>query len=127
MGWLASDKEKIRKFLGYPPRSADVNLIQLAMTELQNTFPDAIATAQYHLAQLVKIQDALDSDRPYAATASHSNAGSSTDYYPGQKMGVSREEGARHVRELAELFPTLMVVRDVFALPRSGGARLRKS
>jgi hypothetical protein len=125
MPWLASDREKIRKFLGFRVTVNDIATIQASMDDVATVSAPAIDTAQYHLKELTKIQDALDSDRPYAATASYSNAGSSTDYYPGQKLGVSRSEGQRHVRELSQLL-NLVIRRDVFSV-EVRSAKLRRS
>jgi uncharacterized protein YoaH (UPF0181 family) len=120
MTWLDSDRERIRRFLGYSVNQAAVDRIQSAMNQMAGVSEDAIGTCQANLRELEKIWQQINETRPYAAAASYSTAGSSTDYYPGQRLGVLREEGRRYVNEVAEMLQ-LQVVRDVFAVNQVRG------
>ncbi|NJR63918.1 MAG: hypothetical protein HC769_37245 [Cyanobacteria bacterium CRU_2_1] len=126
MGWLSSDKEKIRKYLGYPVQAEYLSQIQTRMDNVAGLSADAVSTAQTSINELGKIWDSINSQRNYAAAASHSNSGSSTDYYRGEMMNNLRSEGQRHARELAELLG-LQVMRDVFATSSGGGSRIVRS
>ncbi|MBW4523459.1 MAG: hypothetical protein KME16_27960 [Scytolyngbya sp. HA4215-MV1] len=126
MGWLVSDREKIRRFLGYPVQAEALNQIQAKMDNVAGLSPDSVTTAQTLLNELGKVWDSINSQRPYAGSASHSNSGSSTDYYRGETMRTFREEGQRLARELAELLG-LQVMRDVFAVSSGGGSRIVRS
>jgi hypothetical protein len=126
MAWQDSDREKIRKYLGYSLVASSLATIQARQTEVETLSLDAIATAQGYLNELRKIEESLANKRNYAAAASHSTAGSSTDYFPGRTLGDLREEGSRYARELAELMG-LVVMRDIFAVAAAPAARLRRS
>jgi hypothetical protein len=126
MAWQDSDREKIRKYLGYSLVASSLATIQARQTEVETLSLDAIATAQGYLNELRKIEESLANKRNYAAAASHSTAGSSTDYFPGRTLGDLREEGSRYARELAELMG-LVVMRDIFAVSAAPSARLRRS
>jgi phosphoenolpyruvate carboxylase len=115
MVWQESDREKIRKYLGYRVASSDLSRITERQAEVENLSSEAVVTAQGFLNELRKIEESIATKRNYAAAASHSTAGSSTDYFPGRAMADLREEGGRYARELAELLG-LVVVRDVFEL-----------
>jgi hypothetical protein len=126
MAWQDSDREKIRKYLGYSLVASSLATIQARQTEVETLSLDAIATAQGYLNELRKIEESLANKRNYAAAASHSTAGSSTDYFPGRTLGDLREEGSRYARELADLMG-LVVMRDIFAVAAAPAARLRRS
>lgn len=126
MAWQSTDLERIRKYLGYPVRASSVQVIASRQTEVESISPDAVTTAQGFLNELRKIEETIASKRSYAAAASHSTAGSSTDYFPGRTLGDLREEGSRYARELAELMG-LVVMRDIFAVAAAPAARLRRS
>jgi hypothetical protein len=115
MAWQDGDREKIRKYLGYPVQASALATIQAQQTAIELLSVDAIATAQGFINELRKIEESIANKRNYAAAASHSTAGSSTDYFPGRAMGDLREEGSRYARELAELMG-LAVRRDIFAI-----------
>jgi hypothetical protein len=115
MAWQEGDREKIRKYLAYPLVASALAAIQARQTEVEALSLDAIATAQGYLNELRKIEESIASKRNYAAAASHSTAGSSTDYFPGRAMADLREEGSRYARELAALLG-LVVQRDIFAV-----------
>jgi hypothetical protein len=126
MAWQDSDREKIRKYLGYPLVAGSLGTIQARQTEVETLSSDAVVTAQGFLNELRKIEETIASKRSYAAAASHSTAGSSTDYFPGRTLGDLREEGSRYARELAELMG-LVVMRDIFAVQAAPAGRLRRS
>lgn len=121
-GWLSGDRERIRRFLGY--QVGQLNQIDTQMGYLSGVSIDSVATCRALLTELQKIWEQLNSDRPYAATISHSNSGSSTDFMPGMKLQVSRQEGRRLARELAETLG-LIVWRDVFASSGGGSQMVR--
>jgi cell division septum initiation protein DivIVA len=126
MAWQSTDLERIRKYLGYPVVASSVQAIASRQTEVESISPDAVTTAQGFLNELRKIEETIAGKRSYAAAASHSTAGSSTDYFPGRTLGDLREEGSRYARELAELMG-LIVMRDIFAVAAAPSARLRRS
>jgi hypothetical protein len=126
MGWQESDREKIRKYLGYRVLSSDLGLITERQVAVESLSPEAVVTAQAFLNELRKIEESIASKRNYAAAASHSTAGSSTDYFPGRAMGDLREEGSRYARELAEIMG-LVVMRDIFAVNASPAGRMYRS
>jgi cell division septum initiation protein DivIVA len=126
MAWQSTDLERIRKYLGYPVAASSVQAIASRQTEVESISPDSVTTAQGFLNELRKIEETIAGKRSYAAAASHSTAGSSTDYFPGRTLGDLREEGSRYARELAELMG-LVVMRDIFAVAAAPSARLRRS
>ncbi len=122
--WLDSDNERIRKYLGFPVTAASKTRIQGAQNTVAGVSTDAIATCQTYLRELDKIWQQINETRPFAGVASYSTSGSSTDYYPGQRMAVQRAEGRRYVSEVAELLE-LPIIRDVFVEPRSNNQMIR--
>jgi len=126
MAWQSTDLERIRKYLGYPVRASTVQEIGTRQNEVESISPDAVTTAQGFLHELRKIEETIASKRSYAAAASHSTAGSSTDYFSGRTLGDLREEGSRYARELAELMG-LVVIRDIFAVQAAPVGRLLRS
>lgn len=124
MPWLSTDKEKIRKFLGFPVQTRAIQNIQDRMDDVQTISPDSVTTAQEYLTTLTSINTAVNSGRDTAAIADLANT-SATSYFRGENLKVQREEGQRIARELAELLG-LVVYRDVFAVSnQSQGRRVR--
>jgi phosphoenolpyruvate carboxylase len=126
MAWQDGDRERIRKYLGYKVQQSAIAQIEARQTEVESISSDAVTTAQGYLNELRKIEESLASKRNYAAAASHSTAGSSTDYFPGRAMADLREEGTRYARELAELLG-LVVTRDIFAVDVAPVGRMMRS
>jgi len=123
MGLLASDKERIRKYLGYPLDTTQLGRIQERM-DIVDAY-GATDTVRQYLMQLDKIALQIDETRPFAAIAATSNAASSTTYMPGGRMNDLRTEGRRYVQMLSSTLE-LHIMRDYFG-SNSGGSSLVRS
>lgn len=115
MSWNDLDRERIRKYLGYPVTAAALNLIQSKQAAISAIGGDAaIGSVQQWLMELTTIERQLNETRPFAGVATYSTAGSSTDYFFGQRMSSLREEARRYVNLVASTLE-LQIYDDYFS------------
>lgn len=124
MAWLQNDRDRIRKYLCYPLTEYSLAQIQNRMSAVNALSTEAVNQAQAYLRELADVETQINSKRDYAGTSSYSTSGSSTDYFQGETLRTLRSEGARIIRELADLLQ-LQVMRDFFAVRSSGSKVVR--
>lgn len=124
-----SDRELLRRFLGFSMSDVALNVIQQRMGYVESVGgEDAIVTVQQMLDELVKINNKLNSTRDVAGVADEAIADEDTptdkSYYRGEQMKTLRDEGKRLVREVSETM-SLSVYRHVFDVSQSTSLTVR--
>ena len=113
MSFVDSDRESIRKYLGFPPTQPFRNQIAQRCLELEQMGDEVVATVRSLIRELVKIDREISDARPFASQSFQSSAGGTRQYFPGERLNSLKGEGRRLVMELSATLQ-LHVHRDIY-------------
>ncbi|EKU98467.1 hypothetical protein Lepto7375DRAFT_7754 [Leptolyngbya sp. PCC 7375] len=123
--FTSTDKETIRRYMGYPVDQASIQRIQTRCATVESISPQAVATAQTLLRALERLGKQLAQATPFASQTFSSNAGGTNQYLPGQRLEPLKAEVRRQVQELSTLLQ-LNIYRDIYAVP-TANAQVRRA
>jgi hypothetical protein len=112
--FTATDKEAIRRYMGYPVDQASIDRIQTRCAAVESLSAQSVVTAQTILRALERLDKQLTQATPFAAQTFSSNAGGTNQYLPGQRLEPIKAEARRQIQELSTLLQ-LNVYRDIYA------------
>lgn len=116
-----TEKEQIRRYLGYPNQEGHLEAIADATAAL----PDAMeVTVKGYLRQLERLQQLMTNTVPFAAQTFSSGAGGTQQYPPGQRMATLHIEANQYISELASTL-RLTIHRRIYGQNWNGGRNIR--
>lgn len=123
MTFTASEKESLRRYLGYSP--LEQSELTTAITRLEAGNVLAVATVQGLLREVRKIEQLIRSDRPFASRTFQSNSGGTAQFSPVMRKDYPREEAQRLIDEIAATLQ-VRVITPMFTTGFTTRGRLRR-
>ena len=123
--FTASEKTKIRRYLGYQVSPENTAKIQAACTRVENIGAEEVQLIKDLLREIGTIDQQIRSDRPFASTTFRSGTGGTTQQSPTIRITYMKDEARRLIRELAESM-SLPWIRDIYG-QSAGTGRLRRA
>ncbi|MEL7314487.1 MAG: hypothetical protein AAFN08_05990 [Cyanobacteria bacterium J06559_3] len=114
MSFTDSDREKIRRYLGYSTAIGHINQIAQACTRLESNFPTSVETVQELLRDLERLQTEIRNARAFAAQTFSSDASGTRQNVPGLQLQTLKGEAFRITSQIAAALQ-LPIISNIWA------------
>lgn len=114
MSFTDSDREKIRRYLGYSTAVGHLSQITQACTRLETQSAATVETVQELLRDLDRLQTEIKNSRPFTAQTFSSDASGTRQNVPGLQLQTLKGEAFRIASEIADTLQ-LPIISNIWA------------